>query len=243
VTRAKLMTPTEYEKAALERFRTLFPSPHFFVKHNVRIFGNKSRRRRQIDIAVFDAGKSKPFLIAEAKRQKRPIDVGKAGITIALVQDVGNIPTVMVATSSFSVAAENHLAAEGIETLIITLKDAHALRWIPFIEQNFQVDHAFREVTGHLVEALRNNEAKDFLYTDIPYEEWLAVVNFGLSRFSKSTGYVLLSLAREHLDSGVRFNAVQLLDEAGQLKTSDIKKLLFTETDPEVIELLREFMN
>jgi len=237
------MTPTEYEKAVLERFRTLFPPSRFRVKHNTRIFGKKSRKSRQIDISVFEGGKSQPFLIAEARRQKRPIDVGKAGTTIALVQDIGNIPTVMVATSGFSVAAEHHLASEGIETLIITLKEAQALRWIPFIEQKFSVDHAFREIAGNLVEALRNRETGAFLDANIPYEEWLTVFGVGLSRFSKAAVTVLEFLAREHLDSGARFNAVRLLAEAGHLKLSDAKKMLSKESDPDVLELLREFLD
>jgi hypothetical protein len=110
------MTPTEFEKAASERFRTYWPPPHFIVKHNIRLFGLKTKVRRQIDIAVFEAGRAKPFLIGEAKKHHRRIDAVTAGSTIALVQDVG-LPAFLVATSGFSVAAENHLQSEGIESL------------------------------------------------------------------------------------------------------------------------------
>jgi hypothetical protein len=113
------MTPTDYEKAVLQQIRTDWPPPRFVVRHNIRISGKKSKARRQIDIGVFEAGHSKPFMIVEAKRHKRPIDVGKAGSAIALVQDVGGIPAVMVSTSGFSVAAGNHLGAEGIGTMTI----------------------------------------------------------------------------------------------------------------------------
>jgi hypothetical protein len=61
-----------------------------------------------------------PTEIVEAKRHNRAIDAGIAGATIALVQDVGAIPTVLVATSGFSVAAKNHLEAEEIGHLTIT---------------------------------------------------------------------------------------------------------------------------
>jgi hypothetical protein len=47
-------------------------------------------------------------------------------------------------------------------------------------------------------------------------------------------------LAREHFDEGVRFNSVQLLDDAGQLEAADIEALLEIERDPEIIELLHE---
>jgi hypothetical protein len=106
------MTPTEYEKAVVERFRTYWPPPRYVVKHDIRLPGKKTNARRQIDISVFEAGQSVPILIAEAKRQGRPVDAVKAGSTIALVQDVGGVPAVMVSTSGFSLAAENHLAVE-----------------------------------------------------------------------------------------------------------------------------------
>src|SRR5258707_13461705 len=116
------MTPTEYEKAVLERFRTHWPPPRFIVKHDLRLPGRKTKARRQIDISVFETGRSVPLLIGEAKRYRRKVDTVRAGSTIALVQDVGGLPTVMVSTSGFSIAAENHLVAEGIEFLTITLK-------------------------------------------------------------------------------------------------------------------------
>jgi hypothetical protein len=71
------------------------------VKHNIRLPGKKTNARRQIDVSVFEAGQSVPMLIAEAKRHGRPVDAVKAGSTIALVQDVGGVPAVMVSTSVF----------------------------------------------------------------------------------------------------------------------------------------------
>ena len=168
------MTPTEYELAVVERFRTYWPPPRFVVKHDIRLLGNKTRVQRQIDISVFEAGESEPLLIAEVKRHRRPIDAVRAGSTIALVQDVGGIPAVMVSTSGFSVAAENHLAAEGIEFLKITLNEAMGLRWIPYIEEKFFLDRHYREWSGHLVEAVRLGNAEAFLETEIPFDEWIS---------------------------------------------------------------------
>lgn len=73
------MTPEDYEKAVLQRFRTLCPPPRFVVKHNIRLSGHKTKTPRQVDIGVFETGKSQPFRIGEAKRHKRPIDAGIAG--------------------------------------------------------------------------------------------------------------------------------------------------------------------
>jgi len=234
------MTPTDYERAVLERFRTYWPSPQFVIKHNIRLFGKKTKARRQIDVSVFEAGENKPFLIAEAKRHRRRIDAGRAGSTIALVQDVGEVTAIMVATSGFSVAAENHLAAEGIEYLTLTLKEAQGLRWIPFVEEKFVADRQFRELSGDLVEALRNEDIDPFLDNDLPYDEWVAVVECGLSRFPKSATKILKIVAQRHVDDGVRFNVIQLLDDAGGLSSADIRRLLLCERDPEILELLRE---
>ncbi|UCI19911.1 restriction endonuclease [Mesorhizobium sp. B2-1-8] len=237
------MTPKEYEHAVLERFRTLFPLPRFTVKHNVRLSGSKTKARRQVDVCVFEAGNPKPVLLIEAKRHKRPIDSVHAGATIALVRDVGEVPAVMVATAGFSRAARNYLAAESIGHLTITLTEAQGLRWIPLVEEACAVDHEFREVSGHLVEALRTGDADPFLdETGLPYEEWLAVFAAGLSRFRDTTARVLKELAHDHFDDGVRFNALQLLDDADQLTAAEVVTLLADERDPDTSDLLHGFL-
>ena len=235
------MTPKEYEKAVLQRFRTLWPPPHFRVVHDVRLRGRKTKAKRQIDICIYETGYPGPVLLVEAKRHKRPIDSVRAGLTISLVRDVGNVPAVMVATSGFSRAATNYLGAEGIAHLTITLTEARGLRWVPYVERAFAVDNEFREISGHLVESLRIGEPAPFLdETGLPYEEWLAVMWTALGRFPAPTARVLFALARDHYDDAVRFNAVQLLDDADQLTASDISALLATEQDPENIDLLWE---
>ncbi len=132
---------------------------------------------------VFKAGAPTPFLIAEAKRRARPIELGGAGATIALVRDVGSIPAITVSTSRFSRGAQNYLAAEGIEHPTLTLTEAEGLRWIPLVEAQFAADNEFREVSGHLVEALRKGDAEPFLDANIPLDEWLAVMACGQSMF------------------------------------------------------------
>jgi hypothetical protein len=155
---------------------------------------------------------------------------------------VGNIPTVMVAASRFSIAAANHLAAEEIETLVITLREAQGLRWIPALEQEFAVDVEFREISGHFVEAIRAGNLEPFFYNALPYEEWLAIIAVGQAFFPKSTSKVLKALARKHPDDGVRFNAITLLNDAGQLNQNDAKALLSRECDPETVDLLQGFL-
>lgn len=235
------MKPKDYERAVLEHFKTRWPPPRFVVKHDTKLPGGRSRTPRQIDISIYEAGALAPFLIVEVKRHGRSIDVGRAGATIALVRDVGGTPAVMVSTSGFSATAQNYLAAEGIDHLTITLTEANGLRWIPLVEERFAVDRSFREVSGHLVEALRNGSVEPFLDSDLPYEEWLAVMGCGQSQFPEATSRVLRALAREHRDDGVRFNAVMLLGDAGLLTPAEAELLAATETDSETLELLHTF--
>ena len=165
---------------------THFPPPRFRVAWNVFRTGESSGIKRQIDVCVFEQPSNRPVLIVEAKRHKRTIDVGVAGGTISLVRDLGGIPAVMVASSDFSRGALNYLGAEGIDHLTIKLDDASGLTMIPSIERAFALDNEFREVSGHLVEALRLGDAEPFLAeTNLPYEEWLAVMKTALDLFPK----------------------------------------------------------
>lgn len=234
------MTPKEYEKAVLEWFRIDWPSPAFDVRHDVRLAGTKTRRARQIDVAVYEAGKATPFLLAEAKMYSRAIDANKAGSTIALVQDIGRIPTIMVSTSGFSIAARNHLSAEEIGYLRLTLIEARGLRWLPELEKRFAVDREFKQVSSALVEALRIGDAEPFQDETVAYEEWLAVIETGLSHFPQSTVEILRAVATGHYDDGYRFNAIQILSEAQSLDLTLFQHMLTTETDPDTIELIQE---
>ena len=236
------MTPEEYERAVAEWLKILYPPPQFEVRHDFRLPGQKSNEPRQIDAAVFEAGAREPFLIVEAKRRKRRIELGIAGATIALVRDVGSIPAVMVSTSGVATAAQRYLTAEGIDHVTLTIPRAKAMLWIPLVMQRFPADRTFREVAGHLVEALRNGDVGPFLDSDIPYEEWLAVMSCGQSLFPESANRLIKQLALEHFDDGVRYNAVLLLDEAGALSSTVVEQVMAREPDPEAQELLASLL-
>jgi hypothetical protein len=202
--------------------------------------GESSRIKRQIDVCVFEQPSNRPVLIVEAKRHKRTIDVGIAGATISLVRDLGRIPAVMVASSDFSRGALSYLGAEGIDHLTISLDEARGLNMIPIIERTFALDNEFREVSGHLVEALRRGDAEPFLAeTDLPYEEWLAVMKTAVDLFPKTASLILFRLASDHYDDSIRFNAIQLLDGDSSLTADRIAKLLEKERDLDTVELLQ----
>ena len=58
--------------------------------------------------------------------------------------------------------------------------------------------------------------------------------------FRDSSAQVLKTLAREHYDDGVQFNAILLLDEADALETADVDAVIAREYDHDALELLRE---
>jgi hypothetical protein len=232
------MTPVQYELAVFEQCRIDWPAPRFEVRHDVKLAGGKSNTARQVDVAIYEAGHKIPFLLIEAKKHRRNLHAGIAGSTIALVQDIGGIPTIMVSTSGFSVAAANHLEAESIGHITITIVEANGLRWISVLEKRFAVDCEFKRISGQLVEALRTGDADPFLDEGLPYEEWLAVLETGLSLFSKPTEHVLKTIALDHVDNGHRFNAVQLISGAGLIDRDYFAQLRVKETDPDIIALL-----
>jgi hypothetical protein len=231
------MTPREYELAVLEQCRIDWPVPRFEVRHDVRLAGRKTKSARQVDVAIYEAGQKTPFLFW--LKRKNMGGMCTPASRDQPFQDIGGIPTIMVSTSGFSVAAANHLEAESIGHITITLVEANNLRWIPVLERRFAVDREFKRVSGELVEALRTGDAEPFFDDRLPYEEWLAVLETGLSLFPEWTKKILKTIASDH-DDGHRFNAVLLLSEAGLLGWSFLDRLRSKETDPEMIELLDE---
>ena len=179
-------------------------------------------------------------MIIEAKKHGRKINVGIAGSTIALVQDVGGLPAIMVSTSGLSVAAANHLEAESMGHVTITLVEASGLRCDSVLEKRFAVDREFKRVSGDLVEALRTGDATLLLDDEIAYEEWLAVLETGLSLFPVAAEQILKTIAEHHFDDAYRFNAIQLLSKSALFDQSFLKRLQADENDSEILELLHE---
>ncbi|MEA2886186.1 MAG: hypothetical protein QOD11_546 [Bradyrhizobium sp.] len=70
----------------------------------------------------------------------------------------------------------------------------------------------------------------------------MAALQTSQAAFSDRAGRMLKALAQSHFDDGVRFNAIQLLAEAGQLRNDEIKELLQSESDFETRELLIELL-
>ena len=67
---------------------------------------------------------------------------------------------------------------------------------------------------------------KTFLDSELPYEEW-PFFAVGRAYFFQIDNKNLKALAREkdHIEGGLEFNAIQMLNDAGQLTRDEIEQL------------------
>src|SRR3712207_4602472 len=114
--------PKEYEMALAEKFRyDDFRPPIFEVMHNIKLRGRYSEILRQIDVAVRRAGEEHPFLIAEAKRHGRQVEIEYIEAFITRLYDIDVKFGIMVASSDFSQPGRRLAAAFGIELAIMPI--------------------------------------------------------------------------------------------------------------------------
>lgn len=130
------------------------------------------------------------------------------------------------------------MKAEGIRHLTFTLLQARAVGWVPSLKSRFALDREFALLSGEFVEALRTGDATPFEDEVLPYDEWIAVIDTGLCNFPHETTTILKSIAREHLNDGHRYNALQILAEENALDHDLLLELLASETDPDILGLI-----
>ena len=75
---------------------------------------------------------------------------------------------------------------------------------------------------------------------DTLFEEWQAAVSKVLASGSRPGLLWLQHIARNHPDSGWRFNVIQMLDETGKLDADLKTALLQSEKDSGIVELLKD---
>jgi len=83
------MEPDRYEKALSEKLKYEFREPTFKIVHDHHLETITDTRKRQIDVAIFRKGESRPFFIADAKRYKRKIGVKTVDSFLGMMIDVG----------------------------------------------------------------------------------------------------------------------------------------------------------
>ena len=100
---------TEYENGVADVLAYL-AGEAAIVERNIRMPGNRSGKRRQIDVKVTGAlfGSGDATMVVDCKRYTKPIDVNHVGAFVALVEDVGADIGLLVSTVGISPAAQQY---------------------------------------------------------------------------------------------------------------------------------------
>ncbi len=235
--------PQQYEQALVEMLRYEFKPPNFRVKGDVKIVGRFSKVKRQLDVVVYRANQSIPFFAADAKRHTRKIDVSRVECFLGQLEDVGIMIGLLTSPSGATAGAKRRALASSINLSVMSTDEARKMNWRTVARGLYPWDWTFHpqlaEGLFHLHEKHEPRLIIDSL-EGIPFEEWSRFVTYGFENELPETEDFLRFVALHHYDDGWRFNAVQLLIEAGKLRTLDIKQILSSETDAAIIELLEE---
>lgn len=242
------ISPEDYELALLEKIRLDFMFATVLVKgteHGTKEYalGRYSRVKRQLDVAAYRLGEHSPFLIADAKRHKKRLDVTDAEAFIGMVDDVGAGIGILVSPKGFSKASVRRAKAAANQVMIMTIEQALAYKWLPVAREIYPYDWGFHENLAHAVRSINEGgdpEIMEQALDTVPYDEWDAFVRFALDQYPSEAKTFLAAVAKSHADAGWRFNAVQHLIGADLLHPSLRDELLTRETDADTIELLRE---
>lgn len=238
------ISPGEYEEALYQKLLyELQPSGFRVVRDDRSVRGRFSAVKRQLDIAVYQVNQDRPFLVADAKRRTRKIDVSGIESFIGQLDDVGAKIGVIASPLGFSGGAERRATASDITILVMSVDEALEMNWRVVAQMIFPGDPTFHpELAAALYRLQRGEEADRILdaIEQVPLEEWQSFVAYGLTNRLPETADFLWFIAIHHDDDGWRFNAVEQLIASGVLDQFDVNRLLSQERDPEILHLLRE---
>ena len=194
-----------------------------------------------MDVAVYRRGNSSPILMADAKRYRRRIDVKVVECFIGMVDDVGAGLGLLVAPRGFTPAAEQRARAASMVLNMVSIEEATTYRWLPLARQIYPRDWGYH---NEIALALRRIFEKAYIglvieaLDGVPFEEWEAYVRYALLHHREEAVSMLEAIAQAHYDSGWRFNAICLLQEASLLRSEVREQLEQSEDDPEILLLL-----
>ena len=236
----------KYEMAMFNELYYVFRPPNFRVIPDAReVIGLLSQKKRQIDVAVFNAGDvSHPLIAVECKRYKRKLNIQDVETFIGMKDDVGAENAILVCPLGFSRAAIRRAKAANVVTHRLTISDAKRLNLREIARQTFPWDEAFHPMMGDAFSVLDTSPFFDDWVEsleELPFEEWeTTIANFAQIDAAKCKR-VLQMIAQLHWDDEWRFNAIRLLDAVGWLDDVSRGFLLANETDCATIELLKDY--
>ena len=147
--------------------------------------------------------------------------------------------------SSGYTASERNLAnAFDIDLRIMGIEEALETQWLPIARDIFPLDWAFHPKMAAGLYRLHKNEAPDKIIEaieEIPFDEWISLVQYVVQRHPTEASNFLWFVARHHYDDGWRFNALQELIITELIRRFDVKQILESEQDSEILEMLHEY--
>jgi hypothetical protein len=238
------MNSKEYEKALAEKLLYEFPPPMFRVVPDKVFIGKYSGGKRQIDVAVFRADKKDPFLVAEAKFHTNTVNIRYIDAFVTKIKEVNAQIGIMVVSSSYTASERNLAKAFDIDLRIMGIEEALETQWLPIARAIFSLDWAFHQKIAAGLYRLQKNEAPDTIIEaieEIPFDEWLSLVQYAIQNHPTEASDFLWFVARHHYDDSWRFNALQELISADLIRRFDVKQILESEQDLEILEMLHEY--
>lgn len=240
------ISPEGYELALVNKLR------HDFAPVAVRVEGTSAVGRRcvigryslvprQLDVAAYGVGESTPFLVADAKRHARKLDVKQAEMFIGMLDDVGARIGLLVSPAGFTAAAVRRSRAAATHVMVMTLEEALAFCWLDLARALYPGDWLFHLDMAKALQLLDEGASSSDLVAGLealPFDEWESLVAYSVAAHPDQARELLQAIAEDHVDDGWRFNACQHLEEAGWLSEDLRRHLLARERDHDVRKYL-----
>lgn len=234
-----------YEKAIYNICKLKYGDLNHNFYTNFREKGKITQTQRELDI-VIENKYTKDWTIIECKNYSNS---GK------ILSEIERLPTKLknftgkinkvyiVSSQDFSQSEDKTICSENFQGIVITQEQAEDIdSWYNFLYINFN-DPCFHINMQKSIHAMHNGKHDEALELmgDLPYEEWLYVINQSIKSYSITCTFVKF-VAKYHFDDAWRYNAIQILDDNCLRDVNFIKECIKNERNGENIELLQDIM-
>ena len=151
----------------------------------------------------------------------------------------------MVVSSSYTASERNLAKAFDIDLRIMGIEEALETQWLPIARAIFSLSIGlFTKKLPQVCIGYRKTKRLDTIIEaieEIPFDEWLSLVQYAIQNHPTEASDFLWFVARHHYDDSWRFNALQELISADLIRRFDVKQILESEQDLEILEMLHEY--
>jgi hypothetical protein len=233
----------EFEDGIYNILYYQYRQPEYEVRRNIRTLrGRYSGVLRQIDIGVYKLKHpDRPYIVVECKFYKRKLHVKDVDAYIGMLDDIGAEEGILVSLKGFAKGAKGRAQSASLNLVTLSLEETERVNWREIARQVFPYDEAFHKQMGDSLYALDTSDDMD-VYSEkleeLHFEEWDAVLDIYIRDNRERCVEALVAIAEHHPDDAWRFNAIRILQEWDAVDVELRARLLETEWDLEIIELL-----